>query len=518
MSNRNQNFNTGNFDVPPSSENIDINDHLNRLNPDQYEKINKATDTFDHILFFTLDTLRADHLSLYDYPLKTSPFLDRMAEESLTFDRAFAPTEMTVPSHTSMLTGLYPLEHRILKNGHKLHKSFTTVAELLSKEGYQTHGFVSTNRHFKAADLNKGFNTFDEPDNGETQAYFDNEERVKDLHYRPAEKTLDKAINFVNNKIHSPSFIWIHLFDPHNPYVHRDKHIEEFSELAQNKIDEWKTFVRQNHHFDLDALLPLLNPYGYRHREERYNLYDSEVHYMDKCLEDFFSDLDETIRKESFKIFCADHGEGLGLHRWWGHGKHIYNEQIRVPLIINSPNLNESGQRIEEVVELNDLFPTILSAAGVGSQTVFEGRETPVEGTPLQSFWNEVKVLNEKFGHAFAQRRVYEDRSWHWKLFYKLTKFLQYPEVNYERGNKFSLLNRNSKYIYQTTLADEFYDLKTDFYEQENTLTTKPTQRQSNLATKLKETIEELQNVGPAGTESVAEETVKGLKNLGYLQ
>ncbi|MHC4220645.1 MAG: sulfatase, partial [Planctomycetota bacterium] len=170
----------------------------------------------DRILLITLDTLRADHLSCYGYPRRTSPFIDSIAAEGVRFTRAFAPMATTVPSHASMLTGLYPLQHGVLKNGNRLSDDVGTLPEILASAGFETAGFVSTNRHFADGNLHQGFRHFDEP-----------APEGLELQYRCAEQTLDTARAWLAQTPPPPRlFLWIHLFDPHMPYVERQTHLD----------------------------------------------------------------------------------------------------------------------------------------------------------------------------------------------------------------------------------------------------------------------------------------------------
>jgi arylsulfatase A-like enzyme len=192
----------------------------------------------DRILLITLDTLRADHMSCYEYPRQTTPFIDSIAAEGVRFTRAFAPMSTTAPSHTSMLTGLYPLQHGVVKNGHRLSDDVGTLPEILASAGFETAGFVSTNRHFAAGNIHQGFAHFDEPAPEGLQ-----------LQYRPAGQTLAEARAWLaQTPPPQRLFLWIHLFDPHEPYVERPVHLDAVR-AGDNEADEaWLEFVRREHH------------------------------------------------------------------------------------------------------------------------------------------------------------------------------------------------------------------------------------------------------------------------------
>jgi len=143
----------------------------------------------DRIILITVDTLRADHLGCYGYPRQTSPFIDKLARDGILFRRAFAHMATTVPSHASIFTSLYPIQHNVPNNRHRLDDSFLTMAEVFSTMGYQTAGFVST--HFfgtSSSNLSQGFDIFDAAI----------KKANKKGRYRKAKSTVDAAIKWLN--------------------------------------------------------------------------------------------------------------------------------------------------------------------------------------------------------------------------------------------------------------------------------------------------------------------------------
>ena len=162
---------------------------------------------YDHIVFVTLDTLRADHLHTYGYPRNISPFIDGLAERGVVFERAYASISSTGPSHATMFTGLYPLQHRVQKNGQGLPNEFVTLAESLAARGFDTGAFVSSRASLRSGNLDRGFQVYDDP------------QRKTGAPYRPANETIDAAIDWLENRRDSgPYFLWLHLFDMHLPW------------------------------------------------------------------------------------------------------------------------------------------------------------------------------------------------------------------------------------------------------------------------------------------------------------
>ncbi len=464
---------------------------LNRLDLTEFEAPPPSQRT-EHILLITLDTLRADHLSCYGYPRETSPFLDSIAAAGVRFNRAIAPMATTVPSHATLLTGLYPIQHGVLKNGARLNDGVQTLPEILSAAGFRTAGIVSTNYHFAAANIDQGFHYFNEPAPEELFSGPKGPKQILQFKYRAAEQTLRKALEWLERTPRSERlFLWIHLFDAHKPYAHRQAHLDAFISGDPQEAQEWSKFIRQEHYFE-------------RANDHRTWLehYDAEIRYLDSSLRAFFSQAKQLAFDDVLTIIVADHGEGLGTHDWWGHGKHIYNEQIRVPLLLQWPSRAFAGTTIETIVELNDIMPTILKAAGINRETIARNRRLPIEGTPLQHLL-EGGGDPDEFGYAFVQRRAFD--------------LLGEREPYYESGEKYALLNSEGKYVYRTTASDEFYHLDGDFYEQRNLIESESSAK-VHLASSLYDLISHLQSAAVFDEELVDEETIRALKSLGYVQ
>ena len=177
----------------------------------------------NRIVLITLDTLRADHLSGFGYPLATSPFIDALAEQSISFTRAYAQSSATGPSHASMFTSLYPIQHGVHRNGLVLDSSFLTLAEMLAAEGFRTGAFVSTGAPL-GGDLGQGFEVFDEdkPAVGE--------KGWRKL-YRPADETADAALAWLESiGTDEKVFLWVHFYDPHRPFNPPESYRQEIAD------------------------------------------------------------------------------------------------------------------------------------------------------------------------------------------------------------------------------------------------------------------------------------------------
>jgi arylsulfatase A-like enzyme len=442
---------------------------------------------FDRIVLVSIDTLRADHLGAYGYPRDTSPFLDELARKGVVFDRAYAATSTTAPSHATMFTSLYPAQHRLLQNGLRLRDNFLTLAELVSARGFATAGFVSTQVHFAASNLQQGFATLDEP-------------RLRGgQHYRDADRTVDAARKWLSDLDAGSRFLlFVHLYDVHPPMRPPERHLEALALASREERRFLTHFLTQSHRVPLDF-------YGNSADDmlEAITDYDAELRFADAELRRLFEafralDLD----RRTLWIITSDHGEGLGNHHWPHHGRHIYEEQVRVPLIFYSAEPPLEPRRVPGLVEHVDLLPTIASL--VGDPDALAAQPRPVQGRSL------APVL---YGHpldpteraAFVQRRSFE--------------VSDAPHARrrrgYELGSKYALVGPRWKYIYRTIGGDELYDLSADPYETQDLAARHPEQR-AQMKARLLERVEELSADFEA--ERVDPQTIERLEELGYVQ
>jgi arylsulfatase A-like enzyme len=295
------------------------------------------------VLFITIDTLRADHLGCYGYFRETSPRIDALAEESLVFERCAVPMATTLPSHVSMLTGAWPLEHGVLANVAHGGRSFrpspglVSAAEVLEGCGYRTAAFTSAKPLRLDSGVDSGFQLFDE-----------SEERE-----RRGDVTVDLALAWLERAVQEgeaqPFFLWVHLFDPHDPFqappaydekFRADARLEGFLSERQIQIDS-ESHGRQ-----------LIDT------RRAHDGYDGEVLFTDAQVGRLLDALERyAIDQDTIVILLGDHGEGLGQHGMPGHG-FVWNEQLQSPLMMRVPGV--PPRRIELGVSSIDVFPTLL--------------------------------------------------------------------------------------------------------------------------------------------------------------
>jgi len=276
-----------------------------------------------NVLLVSLDTTRADRLGCYGYEKDTSPHIDALAEDGILFTNAVAPAALTNVTHASLFTGRNPFNHgvRFLLDARMsvLADDQLTLAEVLRAEGWQTGAVVSAAAASSNFGLNQGFDLFDE-------SFVEG-----DGHQRPGNSTLAVASEWLESAS-EPFLLWTHFFDPHDPKILPP--LEICDRFKPERVDN-----------------VLLN---------RIALYDAEVYFMDQMIGQLLERLDGLgLRERTIVVVVADHGESHGEHDWWGHGV-IYQQQIRVPLIIRLPG-GPSGLRVDQLVRTIDVAPTLLS-------------------------------------------------------------------------------------------------------------------------------------------------------------
>jgi len=291
------------------------------------------------IIWISMDTTRADHLGFYGYPRNTTPHLDRLADESLVFDQMLVPMATTLPTHTSILTGTMPYEHGILANVEHGGRRFVpsenirTLTEVLKDAGYRTAGFVSAAPLREFTGIAAGFDHYDEPSG----------------HERVASGTVNAVLDWLPGRSDKPMFLWVHVFDPHNPYRPHPAYKDELSpdKALHDFLQERETYESAT------------RPSGQVIRAVPANSrYDGEIRYMDEQLNRLLRALrDQGMLDNALLVMTGDHGEGLNQHGEPGHGQ-VWLEQVRAPFLIHHPRVSP-GRHAEPVAAV-DVFPTAL--------------------------------------------------------------------------------------------------------------------------------------------------------------
>jgi arylsulfatase A-like enzyme/Tfp pilus assembly protein PilF len=280
------------------------------------------------VLLITLDTTRADALSCYGVTQGVTPELDRLASEGVLYMQARTVAPLTLPAHASMLTGLYPIRHTVRDNSlSALPDSAATIAELAGPSGYQTAAFVSSVVLTRSFGLAQGFEVYDEPrrEIGKTDSQFEE---------RPADQMAAVAKDWLRKRDRTkPFFLWVHFFDPHNPY----------------------------------------NPPPWFLDQGRGNPYLAEVAAVDHAIGQLRATFSQAELDQIVIMVVADHGEGMGEHGEVTHGAYCYDSTLRVPLLVRYPDLHRAGEQSNETVSVVDVFPTLAEAMGLEASADVDG-------------------------------------------------------------------------------------------------------------------------------------------------
>jgi len=333
-----------------------------------------------NVLIVTVDTLRADHLSCYGYFRDTSPRIDALAAESVLFESCTAPISHTQPSHASLFTGTYPLEHGTLSNlatlagGHggppfAATPELRTLAQHLLEAGYRTGAFVSASPVKRESGLDAGFDAWDEPDELA----------------RASRDTQRLASVWMLEQAEVPFLCWLHLFDPHRAYTTLP---EEYARLYRTDDELLAVLERRGASLELT---PVDDVRGIVKEtvdiRAMANLYDGAVRYVDDAVGAVLDDLRaHDLLESTLVVLTADHGEGIGQHGEVDHG-HLWREQLWVPLIVRAPGA--APRRVSERLSLVDALPTAFGLApGLpveGFLAQCSGRDV-LRGEPLPVF------------------------------------------------------------------------------------------------------------------------------------
>ena len=281
----------------------------------QREKPRTSASSSNDIILVTIDTLRADSVGFAGNSRVKTPFLDRLASEGIVFSNAHAHNVVTLPSHTNIITGLYPYQHGVRENaGFKLDPKHETVATMLKRAGYTTGAFVGALPLDSRYGLNQGFDVYDDNyGKGASSLDFVVQER-------PAREVLEAATTWWRNNDGKKRFLWIHLYDPHAPYRPPE-------------------------------------PFASQYRGSEYL---GEVAAVD---DELGKQLGPLLSEKTFLVITADHGEGLGDHGELTHGLFAYEATLKVPLLIWQKDVVKN--RVEaEFVRHVDIVPTLLEVAG----------------------------------------------------------------------------------------------------------------------------------------------------------
>lgn len=431
-----------------------------------------------NVVLIVVDTLRADRLSCYGYGEETSPAIDTLADDGILYRNMLAQSSWTRPSIATILTSLYPSSHTAIGKPDRLPQGALTLAEALQESGYRTAGLATNINIAPLFGFNQGFDsyTYLEPrlplwarDVSSELALYQAARRgyhllaggrvVVQEYYQDAAVVTTAATDWLAAHQEERFFLFLHYMDPHDPYMEHPYSGVGYARASDQNPDP--------------ALAATFSA-----------LYDGEIRYLDGYLGELFAFMQEAgLYEDTLIILTADHGEEFQEHGGWWHGQTLYEEQLRVPLIVKYPGGTRAGTVVEEYARSLDIAPTVVDTAGLPIPTTWQGR----------SLWS----VTEPPAYLFAE----ED--------FEGNVIRAVQQGNY----KLILSNRDNP---RGLPAEAFYDLGADPQEQHNRI-----KEEAAWANTLREVLgraqaEALARRLEAEQGTIDEEAEELLRKLGY--
>ena len=351
-----------------------------------------------NLIIITVDTLRQDHLGCYGSDTKTTA-LDKLAAEGFRFRDSITVAPTTLPSHTSLFTGLYPARHGVRLNGKfQVPAEVQTLAEVLRAHDYQTAAFVGSAVLSKHYALDQGFQTYNDDVGSDVNS--------AQAQRRGADVSL-AAIDWLEG-VKVPFFLWVHYFDPHGPY----------DPPPPYDSDYYKGDPRNSKHTSMDGISVVYYQNLDGITDIRYPLaqYKGEVTYTDNAIGQLLEAADRRgLRDNTLVLMTADHGESLGENNYYfDHGETLHDTSMRVPLIIRAPWL-EGTRVVEGPVSLVDVYPTVLDILDIEVPEGIQGQSVAdylVEGrVPDRELFMETMLPT-----ISERSAIFGIQTEHWKL------------------------------------------------------------------------------------------------------
>ena len=292
-----------------------------------------------NVLVITVDALRADRLSSYGYARPTSPNLDRLLTQGVRFTRARVVEPLTTPGLCSMLTSLYPHQHGASRNGLRIRPGLISLPKILLAHGYRTGAFVGNwTLRDKLSGLGGHFEDYEEVLTRQRWRFLRSEATAEDL----TGLSLQWIRDHLAARPRQPFLLWVHYVEPHAPYRRHKDFAERLGFGAQKKVSD----------------------------QDRY---DTEVAFVDHFIGELLGGLEKlSLSEKTLVVFASDHGESLGEHKYWGHGRNLYEPSLWIPMGIYWPGHLRSQKVTASALNL-DLAPTVLRLLDLPVPESFEG-------------------------------------------------------------------------------------------------------------------------------------------------
>jgi len=426
-----------------------------------------------NVVLITIDALRPDHLSCYGYGRNTSPNIDAFAKDGVLFTQAISQASVTIVSLASFVTAVYPTRHRIITQHLDYDRDFfyPTIMEILKRQGYEVATFFAHPLLNKIKWIKRG-----------VDFHFQTKYYKGDSHQMNSYSATDltnAALNWVLKKPKNKFFIWMHYIAPHTPYLPPppyDRLYVNDEYYNPHKTAGFVDNLEGRGGIPPDAAIESISEVDYYIAQ-----YDGEIKYADRQIGRFIKKLKELkLYENTLIIISADHGESLGEHNvYFEHAAGLYDESIKIPLIVKLPQEKFRGKIINRQVRAVDIMPSILDILNVKVSENIDGESL----YPLIT-GRGVYKSQYSFSKTAAMNSI---RTEEWKLIY------------YEDNNSYELFNLKEDPQRLTNLYDD----------------------EGKIAQMLSSEMEEIASIPSdikRGTEDIDKKAKEVMRSLGYVQ
>jgi len=438
-----------------------------------------------NIILISLDTLRKDRLGIYDPNITFTPNIDNFARQCYAFTNAISQSSWTSPSHMTMFTSLYTSQHNVYSVRHKLEDNIITLAEVLQQEEYITAAVTGGGYVAGELGFHQGFDS-----------YFDSYSKIIPEDMTEVEHNVSLSIDWLKKYKNNPFFLFLHTYEIHSPFNHYDFIDEKTKEKSEYFFRQnfYETLYNPDAPFTLQESIEIVN-----------KLYNGGIAFTDRVLGPLFDYLKESgLYENTIIILTSDHGETMGEHRdifpqrLFNHGHSLYEELVRVPLLIHLPG-QQSNIKADKMAGLIDLFPTVCSLLDIKVPGQCNGRSL----FPIEDYEENILFMES---HSEPQR-------------YRRQVAVRTPEYKYILSQNMDKIAE--EFPHASIPESEFYMLTDDPEELENIV-----KSQSETSKTFRETVisfmdavqKESLSERTANLRQVNPELLKRLKSLGYLK
>ncbi|MEA1929013.1 MAG: sulfatase [Candidatus Auribacterota bacterium] len=342
-----------------------------------------------NVLLISIDSLRPDHLGCYGYERDTSPVMDRLARDGVLFKNTVSSTSWTLPAHISLFTSMDIMVHGVEGDGVSLHQDIGTLAQVLKRDGYRNAAFCSSPYLNPAFGFDRGFDLYhniDLDDPGFKDTVLPPEEERDAVHDDiTSPRITELSLEWLENNSSDPFFLFVHMWDVHYDYIPPAPYDRKFDPDYSGGIDG-RRFIHN------PSINPEMDP---RDLEHIIALYDGEISWVDHHLGLIVEKLKELgVFENTLIVITADHGDEFFEHGGKGHRNTLYDEVVKIPLIIHGPGVAKRGVEVVEQAGIIDIAPTILNLCGLEIPSWMQG-EVLLSGPGDQPEQGEGAVLLE---------------------------------------------------------------------------------------------------------------------------